>query len=265
LQPSALFQIKAQPDSQPHFFMKVTLITALAASLALTTFAEDKPPQLKDLKDKASYAIGLNVGFNMKRQNVDINQEAFVAGMKDALNNRKPLLSETEVRETMVAFEKDMQEKKMEAGKKNSAEAQKFLSDNKGKEGVKTTASGLEYKVLKEGNGAQPKSTDTVTVNYRGTLTDGTEFDSSYKRGQPATFPVAGVIKGWTEALQLMKVGSKYQLFIPPDLGYGPSGQGAIPPNSVLIFEVELLDTKAPPAQSPGASTLSAPSPSPTK
>ena len=245
--------------------MKVTLIAVVAASFALTSFAEDKPPQLKDLKDKASYAIGLNVGFNLKRQNIDLNQDAFVAGMKDAVSGRKPLLSEGEVRETMVAFEKDLQEKKIEAGKKNSAEAEKFLSENKSKEGVKATPSGLQYKVLKDGTGAQPKSTDTVTVNYRGTLTDGTEFDSSYKRGQPATFPVAGVIKGWTEALQLMKVGSKYQLFIPPDLAYGPSGQGAIPPNAVLIFEVELLDTKAP--QAPGADALKlmpSASPSPT-
>jgi FKBP-type peptidyl-prolyl cis-trans isomerase FklB len=245
--------------------MKVILITVVAVSFALTTFAEDKSPQLKDMKDKASYAIGLNVGFNMKRQNVDVNQEAFEAGMKDALSGRKPLLSEQEVRETMVAFEKEMQQKKIEAGQKNAAETQKFLSDNKGKDGVKTTSSGLQYKVLKEGNGAQPKSSDTVTVNYRGTLTDGTEFDSSYKRGQPATFPVAGVIKGWTEALQLMKVGSKYQLFIPPDLGYGPTGQGAIPPNAVLIFEVELLDAKSPQASSPapGEALKTAPS-SPT-
>src|SRR5205085_5417932 len=129
---------------------------------------------------------------------------------------------------------------------KNAGEAQKFMSDNKPKEGVKTTASGLQYKVLKDGNGAQPKSSDTVTVNYRGTLTDGTEFDSSYKRGQPATFPVSGVIKGWTEALQMMKAGSKYQLFIPASLAYGEQGRPGIPPNSTLIFEVELLDVKAP-------------------
>jgi FKBP-type peptidyl-prolyl cis-trans isomerase FklB len=245
--------------------MKVTTLTLLAALFALTSFAEDKPPQLKDLKDKASYAIGLNVGFNMKRQNVDLNQDAFVAGMKDALSGREPVMSQQEVRDTMVAFEKDMQEKKIAAGQKNAAEAQKFLADNKSKEGVKTTSSGLQYKVLKEGTGPQPKNTDTVTVNYRGTLTDGTEFDSSYKRGQPATFPVAGVIKGWTEALQLMKVGSKYQLFIPPDLGYGPSGQGAIPPNAVLIFEVELLDAKAPVTPSADSMKLvPSPSASPT-
>jgi len=236
--------------------MKATVLTIVAVTTALTVFAEDKPPQLKDLKDKASYAVGLNVGFNMKRQNVDLNQDAFNAGMKDALSGRKPLLTEQEVRETMIAFEKDMQDKRSQLAQKNSGESQKFILDNKGKEGVKTTASGLQYKVVKEGNGAQPKSSDTVTVNYRGTLTDGTEFDSSYKRGQPASFPVSGVIKGWTEALQLMKVGSKYQLFIPPDLAYGQTGQGSIPPNAVLIFEVELLDVKAPQsgASSPAAS-----------
>src|SRR5256714_14339476 len=155
-------------------------------------WAETNPPQLKDLKDKASYSIGLNIGFNFKRQNVELNQDAFLAGMKDALSNRKPLLSEQEVRETMMAFEKDMQQKQQQTGQKNQAEADKFLAENKTKEGVKATASGLQYKVLKEGNGQQPKASDTVTVNYRGTLLDGTEFDSSYKRGQPATFPVGG-------------------------------------------------------------------------
>ena len=238
--------------------MKAIVIISVAFSFAVAAFAEDKPPQLKDLKDKASYSIGLNVGMNMKRQNVDVNQDAFTAGFKDALAGRKPLMTEQEVREAMMAFEKDMQQKQGEAAQKNSADAQKFMSENKSKEGVKTTASGLQYKVMKEGSGAQPKATDTVTVNYRGTLTDGTEFDSSYKRGQPATFPVAGVIKGWTEALQLMKVGSKYQLFIPPDLGYGTNGQRAIPPNSVLIFEVELMDVK------PAQNTFGGPSPSPS-
>jgi FKBP-type peptidyl-prolyl cis-trans isomerase len=226
--------------------MKTLVITAVALSFALAAFAEDKPPQLKDLKDRASYSIGLNVGFNMKRQNVDINQDAFVAGFKDAVTPGKtPQLTEEQVRETMLAFQKDMEQKQTQQAEKNAGEGQKFLSDNKSKDGVKTTASGLQYKVMKEGNGAQPKATDTVTVNYRGTLTDGTEFDSSYKRNQPASFPVGGVIKGWTEALQLMKAGAKYQLFIPPDLAYGKEGRPGIPPNSVLIFEVELMDVKA--------------------
>ena len=238
--------------------MKAIVITALALSFAVAVFAEDKPPQLKDLKDKASYSIGLNFGFNFKRQNIDLNSDAFAAGFKDAMTGRNPLMGEQEVRDTLMAFEKDMQQKQTEMGQKNAATAEKFLAENKGKEGVKTTASGLQYKVLKDGNGATPKSSDTVTVNYRGTLMDGTEFDSSYKRGQPATFPVGGVIKGWTEALQLMKVGSKYQLFIPASLAYGEQGRPGIPPNSTLIFEVELMDVKSP--QAGGASP--APSPS---
>jgi FKBP-type peptidyl-prolyl cis-trans isomerase FklB len=163
------------------------------------------------------------------------------AGIKDAIAG-KPLMTTDQVKDTMVAFEKDMQQKQADAAKKNEADSEKFLTANKSKEGVKTTASGLQYKVIKEGNGAQPKATDTVTVNYRGTLIDGTEFDSSYKRNQPATFPVSGVIKGWTEGLQLMKMGAKYQFFIPASLAYGdhaPTPQ--IPPGSALIFEVELI------------------------
>jgi FKBP-type peptidyl-prolyl cis-trans isomerase FklB len=239
--------------------MKSILLSAVALSLAVSVLAEDKPPQLKDLKDKASYSIGLNFGMNFKRQNVDLNSDAFAAGFKDGMSGRNPLMSEQEVRDTMAAFEKDMQQKQGEMAQKNGAEAEKFLAANKTKEGVKTTSSGLQYKALKEGNGAQPKSSDTVTVNYRGTLIDGTEFDSSYKRGQPATFPVGGVIKGWTEALQLMKVGSKYQLFIPASLAYGEQGRPGIPPNATLIFEVELMDVKSP--QAGGASAAPAPSP----
>jgi FKBP-type peptidyl-prolyl cis-trans isomerase len=239
--------------------MKSIIVSVIALSFAITAFGEDKPVQFKDQKDKFSYAVGLNIGMNFKRQNVDVNPDMVTAGMKDGIAE-KPQMTMDQIKETMTAFEKDMQQKQVEAGKKNAAEATKFLADNKTKPGVKTTASGLQYKVMKEGNGAQPKSSDTVTVNYRGTLTDGTEFDSSYKRGQPATFPVAGVIKGWTEALQLMKVGSKYQLFIPPDLAYGEQGRPGIPPNSTLIFEVELMNVQTPatltnpaPAASPSA------------
>lgn len=225
--------------------MKSITVATIALSFAITALAEDKPVQPKDQKDKFSYAVGLNIGMNFKRQNVDANPDMVTAGIKDAMAG-KPQMTTDQVKETMVAFEKDMQQKQADTAKKNAAEADKFLADNKSKPGVKTTASGLQYKVLKEGNGAQPKATDTVTVNYRGTLVDGTEFDSSYKRGQPATFPLQGVIKGWTEGLQLMKVGSKFQFFIPPALAYGdhpPTPQ--IPPASTLIFEVELTDVKA--------------------
>jgi FKBP-type peptidyl-prolyl cis-trans isomerase FklB len=237
--------------------MKSIVLTVAALCFAASIFAEDKPPQLKDLKDKASYSIGLNFGFNFQRQNVDLNTDAFAAGFKDAMTGRKPLMSEQEVRDTLIAFESNLQQKQTAVGKKNAADGDKFLTDNKSKEGVKATASGLQYKVLKEGSGAQPKPSDTVTVNYRGTLVDGTEFDSSYKRGQPATFPVGGVIPGWTEALQLMKVGSKYQLFIPAKLAYGEQGRPGIPPNSLLIFEVELMDVK--PGQSSGPSPAASP------
>ena len=237
--------------------MKSIVLTVVALCFAVSIFAEDKPPQLKDLKDKASYSIGLNFGFNFQRQNVDLNTDAFAAGFKDAMSGRKPLMSEQEVRDTLIAFESDLQQKQTAAGKKNAADGEKFLTDNKSKEGVKATASGLQYKVVKEGSGVQPKPSDTVTVNYRGTLVDGTEFDSSYKRGQPASFPVGGVIPGWTEALQLMKVGSKYQLFIPAKLAYGEQGRPGIPPNSLLIFEVELMDVK--PGQSSGPSPAASP------
>ena len=225
--------------------MKSITVVTLALSLVVTALAEEKPAQPKDQKDKFSYAVGLNIGMNFKRQNIDANPDMVTAGIKDAMAG-KPQMTTEQVKQTMMDFEKDMQQKQADDAKKNNAAAEKFLADNKSKEGVKTTASGLQYKVLKEGNGAQPKATDTVTVNNRGTLTDGTEFDSSYKRGQPATFPLAGVIKGWTEGLQLMKVGSKYQFFIPPALAYGdhpPTPQ--IPPGSTLIFEVELMDVKS--------------------
>jgi FKBP-type peptidyl-prolyl cis-trans isomerase FklB len=238
--------------------MKI-LATIVAVSLpALAVLAEEKSIELKDNKDKASYSIGMNIGSNLKRQNVDLNPDALMAGLKDAMSGKKPLLNDQEVKEAMMSLEKDMQEKQAAAGQKNAAEGEKFLAENKTKPGVKTTASGLQYKVEKEGNGAQPKASDTVTVNYRGTLINGTEFDSSYKRGQPATFPVSGVIKGWTEALQLMKAGAKYQLFIPANLAYGERGAGHdIGPNSTLIFDVELMEVK--PAAG-GASPAAAPS-----
>ncbi len=251
--------------------MKQLIVIFSASLLVLPLFGQDKSPQLKYQKDKVSYSVGLQIGFNLSRQKVDINPDVLAAGIKDALAG-KPQLNPDQIKEVMTTFEKDMEQKQKDAGEKNKTEGAKFLEENKKKEGVKTTASGLEYKVLKEGNGAQPKATDTVSVNYRGTLINGTEFDSSYKRGQPATFPVNGVIKGWTEALQLMKVGSKYQLFIPSSLAYG---ERAVSPdlgaNSTLIFEVELLDAKptstpaAPAAAAPKGAPSPAASPSPKK
>lgn len=247
--------------------MKRFIVFISASVLAFPVFGQEKSPQLKDQKDKVSYSIGMQIGFNLGRQKVDINPDILAAGIKDALAN-KPQLTPDQVKDVMAQFEKDMEQKQKELGEKNKTEGAKFLEENKKKPDVKTTASGLQYKLIKDGTGAQPKATDMVTVNYRGTLIDGTEFDSSYKRGQPATFPVNGVIKGWTEALQLMKAGSKYQLFIPANLAYGERAMGPdIGPNSTLIFEVELQEVKPPPTPIPQGSpkVSSQPSPAPTK
>jgi FKBP-type peptidyl-prolyl cis-trans isomerase FklB len=255
--------------------MKNLLIGITLATLATPLFAEDRPA-LKDTKDKVSYSIGLDIGNTFKKQKMEISPEALMAGLKDALSGANPLLTQDEIRTVMTQFSKDMREKSAavskEAADKNAKEGEKFLAENKTKPGVKTTASGLQYIVEKEGNGASPKETDTAVVNYRGTLLDGTEFDSSYKRGEPATFPVNRVIKGWTEALQLMKPGAKYKLFIPSNLAYGPGGAGGdIGPNATLLFEVELLSVKPgeaaapPPATSPAPSAAASASPSPKK
>ena len=247
--------------------MKRFIVFISASVLAFPVFGQEKSPQLKDQKDKVSYSIGMQIGFNLGRQKVDINPDILAAGIKDALAN-KPQLTPDQVKDVMAQFEKDMEQKQKELGEKNKSEGGKFLEENKKKPDVKTTASGLQYKLIKEGTGAQPKATDMVTVNYRGTLIDGTEFDSSYKRGQPATFPVNGVIKGWTEALQLMKQGSKYQLFIPANLAYGERAMGPdIGPNSTLIFEVELQDIKPAPTPAPQGAPKVPPqaSPAPTK
>ena len=255
------------------FTMKNLVIGIMLATLATPVFAENKPT-LKDTKDKVSYSIGLDIGTTFKKQKMEINTDVLAAGVKDGLSGANPLMTQDEVRAVMTEFSKDMREKaaaaNKEAADKNTKEGEKFLAENKAKPGVKTTASGLQYVVEKEGSGAAPKETDTVVVNYRGTLIDGTEFDSSYKRGEPTTFPVNRVIKGWTEALQLMKPGAKYKLFIPSSLAYGPGGAGGdIGPNSTLIFEVELLDVKppeaagAPAAPSPAAAASASPKKSP--
>lgn len=222
------------------------LCLVFLASLAI---AEEKSV-FKSEKEKISYSIGMDIGNNMKKQSIDIDPDTLAKGLKDSFSGGKTLLTEEEARETLNAFRNQMMAKQQEqvkaAGEKNKKEGEAFLAANKKKEGVKTTPSGLQYKIVKDGTGKTPKATDTVTVNYRGKLIDGTEFDSSYKRGQPATFPVNGVIKGWTEALQMMKEGAQWELFIPSDLAYGERGApgGSIGPNSVLIFDVELISIK---------------------
>jgi FKBP-type peptidyl-prolyl cis-trans isomerase FklB len=212
----------------------------------------------KDAAVIASYGIGQRTGRSIKDDGVDVDLEAFIQGIKDGAAGAKPKYSEQQVRAAFMIFQKNMQakEKVMQtkeeakqkvAGEKNLREGQAFLAKNKTKAGVKTTASGLQYEVLRAGAGATPKASDTVKVHYEGTLLDGTVFDSSIKRNEPAVFPVGGVIPGWTEALQLMKVGDKWRVFIPSELAYGARGAGRdIGPNAVLAFEVELLGIEPP-------------------
>ena len=225
--------------------------------LLLAGFASAELQELKTDKEKTSYSMGVATGTQMKRQSIDVDVDIFAKGLKDSISGGKLQMTEQEIQETLKTFQQALAAKQAEKSKQladsNRKEGEAFLSENKKKEGVKTLPSGLQYKMLTEGSGKMPKETDTVTTHYRGTLLDGTEFDSSFKRGQPASFPVNGVIKGWTEALQLMKEGSKWQLFIPSDLAYGERGAGGqIGPNATLIFEVELIsinsstETKAP-------------------
>ena len=235
--------------SKPKRRFGNSYLPILAVGLALllsTCTPPEKKIELKDEKAKASYSVGYQFGQNLKKMHADLDAGVLSKGLEDALSGKESLLSEEEMgsslsdlrQKSMAAVQQELKEQ----AEKNLVEGEKFLAENKTKEGVKTTASGLQYKVLTEGEGPSPNAGDTVTVNYRGTLIDGTEFDSSYKRGEPATFPLTGVIPGWTEALQLMKKGSKWELYIPPDLAYGERGAGnRIPPNSTLIFEVELI------------------------
>nr|WP_320133605.1 FKBP-type peptidyl-prolyl cis-trans isomerase [uncultured Holophaga sp.] len=200
----------------------------------------------KSMQERYSYAIGLDVCENLKHQDLDLELECFVAGFRDAFTGAEPQLDEAQKADVLEHLQQLLQSKhaaRMKASSsQNIEDGKRFLEQNKSAEGVQVTESGLQYKVLQEGTGAKPRLVDTVTTHYRGTLLNGKEFDSSYRRGEPASFPVGGVIPGWTEALQLMSVGSKWQLFVPSDLAYGPRGAGQdIEPHSTLIFEVELL------------------------
>jgi FKBP-type peptidyl-prolyl cis-trans isomerase FklB len=244
-----------------------TSLAALAQQPAASPPAAATPPAAaapatpfyKTERERIGYAIGANVGKGMKEQGVDADPAALAAAVTDAMNGSPLKMTDSEMQATLTALQEGIQKRQMEktkvAGDANKKEGDAFLAANKTKDGVKTTASGLQYKVVKEGTGASPKATDTVSVNYRGTLVpkagekEGKEFDSSLKgnAGKPVSFPVNRVIPGWTEAVQLMKVGSKYQLFIPANLAYGERGAGTdIGPNSTLIFDVELVGIEAP-------------------
>jgi FKBP-type peptidyl-prolyl cis-trans isomerase len=212
-------------------------------------------------KDKQSYAIGLNVGKSLHRDDIDVDPKIVLQGLQDAMGDGKVLLTDDQIKTVMTDLQNQVrqkqEEKKQALAETNKKEGAAFLAANATKPGVVTLPSGLQYKVLTAGTGPKPTATDSVVCNYRGTFLDNTEFDSSYKRGQPATFPVSGVIKGWTEALQLMPVGSKWQLFIPADLAYGERAREPIGPNATLVFDLELLSVqpKTPPDATPGAGT----------
>ena len=222
--------------------------TAKKPASSSTASKSAAPVALTTQKQKNSYALGMSIGLGFQKQGIDksIDTSLVVRGFRDSIAGSRTAMTEDEMKAALQQLRTEVmsaqEAKAKEAGTANRKEGETFLAENKSKDGVKTLPDGLQYKVLTEGNGPKPASTDTVTVNYRGTLINGKEFDSSYKRGQPASFPVTGVIKGWTEALQLMPVGSKWQLFIPADLAYGDRGAGAdIGPGDTLIFEVELL------------------------
>jgi FKBP-type peptidyl-prolyl cis-trans isomerase FklB len=216
--------------------------------LPMVLFTQQKAT-LQTMKGKVSYSIGIDIGRNMKRQLVEIDLDLFMRGLKDGLGDGKSALSDSAMQTTMKAWQQVMMAKMNDArklaGEKNKKEGETFLAENKKKSGVITLPSGLQYKILKDGSGKSPKATDTVVTHYSGTLINGKEFDSSYRRGQPATLAVNQFIAGWSEALQKMKVGSKWQLFVPSNLGYGENGAGQdIGPNASLIFELELIDIK---------------------
>lgn len=213
--------------------------------------AETQAVQLKDKKDKISYSIGVDVGKSIEKQKIEINPESFFAGFKDGQANKTTLMTEGEIRQILVNLQTEILERQKNEMKtqadKNQAEGEKFLAENKKKKDVVTLPSGLQYRIIKEGKGESPKATDMVTTHYRGKLVNGTLFDSSYSRGEPVKFTVNGVIPGWTEALQLMKPGATWELFIPAKLAYGEHGVGqVIGPNSTLIFEIELLSVEKP-------------------
>ena len=225
--------------------MKKTALIVTFCLGAVAPLLADGTNVLTDDKSRLSYAIGMMTGHQWKLQNLDFDQDLYARGIKDAMAGGAMLLTPEQAQQIIVVFQKDLaakqQQRQIELTAKNKTDGEAFLATNKNQPGVITLPDGLQYKVITDGDGETPAANDIVTVNYRGTFIDGTEFDSSYKRGQPAQFQVGGVIPGWTEALLKMKAGSKWQLFVPSDLAYGPSGRSGIPSNSTLVFEVELL------------------------
>ena len=232
-----------------HNIYRLASITALSLGLLACNEESNSNKPLETLQQKASYSYGVDVATRLKQQGIELDVYALNRGIADAYTGAALALDDEARLQAKTGFQTELRDslaKKLAADAANNlAIGEKFLAENAKKPGIITTESGLQYKILTTGDGKQPKASDTVTTHYVGTLIDGREFDSSVKRGQPASFPVNGVIKGWTEALQLMHVGDKWQLFIPPDLAYGATKRGElIEPNSTLIFEIELLDIK---------------------
>lgn len=222
--------------------MKTRYLPALLACLFMVSAHAQDKVKLNTDKQKFSYAVGLQVGQSLLRQGIDLDPEAFSLAVKDVVTGQQPRLSMDELKQVLQTEQKHLLAKQAEEAKKNAAAGRKFLAENKKKEGVVETPSGLQYKILKKGNGKQPTKDSTVTVNYRGTLIDGREFDSSARHGKPATLQVNKVIKGWQEVLPMMHVGSKWRIFVPPQLAYGNRGAGqVIGPDETLVFDIELL------------------------
>jgi FKBP-type peptidyl-prolyl cis-trans isomerase FklB len=222
--------------------MKSQWITAMVASISVTAATAHELPALETQNQKASYSIGVSIGSNLKQQGLPVDPELVAAGLRDALSGAETKLTQEQIMQTLMAFQNEMRAQQGQKAEKNKKEGEEFLAENKKKEGVTVLESGLQYKVIKQGTGEKPTRGDTVKAHYRGTFIDGSEFDSSYERGEPLSIDVTGVIPGWTEALQLMPVGSKWQLFIPSELAYGPQGSGPIGPNQTLVFDIELLE-----------------------
>ncbi len=225
-----------------RFFSILVLATLL---ISCQNNAQDNV-ELKTRADSVSYAIGQNIGVNFKQQKIEVDPTIMAAGLRDVLNDAETKLTEQDAQQIWMTYQQELmaaqQQEREQAGVKNKEEGAKWLAENAKKEGVQVTESGLQYKVIEMGDGPTPSADDQVRVHYRGRFIDGEQFDSSYDRGEPAVFPVGGVIPGWTEALQMMPVGSKWEVYIPSELGYGPQGQGqTIPPHATLIFDVELL------------------------
>ncbi len=230
---------------------RLVAVFAILSCLIISPVIAEERKQLTTEKEKVSYGIGLSLGRDFKMKSIDIDSQALIQGVEDALQGEKPALSDEEIRAAITNLQKKLAARKQvqekEYAEQNLKEGKSFLEKNKKRKGVVELSSGLQYEILREGKGTKPKVEDTVVANYQGTLIDGTEFDSSYKRGQPAEFALNRVIKGWTEGLQLMNAGAKWKLYVPPNLAYGPKSAGpTIGPNSTLIFEIELLEVKTP-------------------